>query len=161
MLINVVNDSANKLPEYAHAGDSGLDLRADFSKGLNDEYFHFAAFDEIRKVLIIFPGARALIPTNIKTELPSGYEFQIRPRSGLALKQGITVLNTPGTIDAPYRNYWGVILINLGDGEFEVSQGDKIAQAVLAKVGKVDWNLVTELSNTDRQLTGFGDSGIK
>lgn len=161
MLINVVNDSANKLPEYAHAGDSGLDVRADFSKGLNEDFFHYAAFDDVRKTLLIFSGGRALIPTNIKTEIPDGYEIQVRPRSGLALKNGITVLNTPGTIDSPYRNYWGIILINLGDEVFEVTQGDKIAQVVLAKVEKVEWNLVDDLSNTDRQLTGFGDSGIK
>lgn len=100
MEVKVVNNSANKLPEYANPGDAGMDLRADFSKGVNEDFLFFSAFDEERNVIIIFPGGRALVQTNIHTGIPEGYEIQIRPRSGLALKSGITVLNTPGTIDA-------------------------------------------------------------
>jgi dUTP pyrophosphatase len=161
MIVDIVNDSINSSPKYAHKNDAGMDLMADFSKGLDDKFFHYADFDEERKKLLIFPGGRALIPTNIKTAVPEGYEAQIRPRSGLALKKGITVLNTPGTIDGGFRNYWGVILINLSDEVFEVAQGDRIAQAVFAKFEKVEWNPVLVLDETDRNLTGFGDSGIK
>ena len=161
MKIQVVNNSINKLPEYANPGDAGMDLRADFSKGLNKDFFFFADFDEERNVLLIFPGGRALIPTNLHTSIPEGYEIQIRPRSGLALKSGITVLNSPGTIDANYRNSIGVILQNLGEEIFEVSQGDRIAQAVLNKFEPIEWESVLLLSETKRGLSGFGDSGIK
>lgn len=98
--INVINNSENELPDYTNVGDAGMDLRADFSKGINEKFLSFADWDNIRNVLMIFPGGRALIPINIHTAIPEGYEVQIRPRSGLALKEGVTVLNTPGTIDA-------------------------------------------------------------
>ena len=107
----------------------------------------------------ILPGGRALIPTELYTAIPMGYEVQVRPRSGLALKHGITVLNTPGTIDADYRNGWGVILMNQGTEPFEVRQGDRIAQAVLAKVEQIEWEEVEELDSTDRGLGGFGHTG--
>lgn len=100
MNIKVVNKSLNELPNYANQGDSGMDLRADFSNGLKEEFFSFADWDSESKSLLIFPGGRALVPTGLYTSLPEGYEFQIRPRSGLALKKGITVLNSPGTIDS-------------------------------------------------------------
>lgn len=162
--IKVLNLSNNILPEYANTGDAGMDLRADFSQGISDKFFHYADFDSERNVLLIFSGGRALIPINIHTAIPEGYEIQIRPRSGLALKEGITVLNTPGTIDAGYRNSWGVILFNTSDDVFEVSQGDRIAQAVLNKFEKIEWDIVNDLSELDkseRGETGFGDSGIK
>lgn len=159
--IRIVNKSENELPSYANPGDAGLDLRADFSQGVNEDLFSFAAYDNIRNVVIIFPGGRALIPTNIYTAIPEGYEVQVRPRSGLALKKGVTVLNTPGTIDSGFRNAWGVILINLGEEEFEVEQGDRIAQAVLNKVEHIEWVPVEDLNSTERGMTGFGDSGIK
>jgi dUTP pyrophosphatase len=159
--IPIVNKSINPLPEYANPGDAGLDLRADFSGKLNDKFFHFADFDEVRQVLLIFPGGRALVPTNLLTAIPEGYEVQIRPRSGLALREGITVLNTPGTIDAPFRNGWGIIIINLGEEVFEIAQGDRIAQAVLNKFEKIEWEPVDVLPESKRGLTGFGDSGIK
>jgi dUTP pyrophosphatase len=101
-----------------------------------------------------------LIPTELYTAIPKGYEVQIRPRSGLALKSGITVLNTPGTIDADYRNSWGVILMNNDcRSAFKVYQGDRIAQAVLAKVEQIEWQEVSELDSTDRGLGGFGSTG--
>lgn len=161
MKIPVVNKSNNLLPEYANPGDAGLDLRADFSIKPNDKFFHLADFDEEREALLIFPGGRALIPTNIKTAIPEGYEVQIRPRSGLALREGVTVLNSPGTIDEGFRNFWGVILINFGDDVFEVFQGDRVAQAVLNKIERIEWEVVESLPNTKRGLSGFGDSGIK
>lgn len=159
--INVVNNSLNELPSYANEGDAGMDLRADFSKGIPEKFFSFADWDNIREVVLIFPGGRALIPTNLHTAIPEGFEVQIRPRSGLALKQGVTVLNTPGTIDTGFRASWGVILINLGEEIFEVAQGDRIAQAVLNKFEKIEWNPVQDLNESERGMTGFGDSGIK
>lgn len=100
MKVEIINKSINPLPKYAKPGDAGVDLMADFSQGIKDDFLFNAAFDEVRNVLIIFSGGRALVPTNIYTAIPEGYEVQVRPRSGLALKQGVTVLNTPGTIDS-------------------------------------------------------------
>lgn len=161
MEIKIVNNSANELPKYANHGDAGMDLRADFSKGINENMLFFAGYDQERNVVIIFPGGRALIPTNIHTAIPEGYEVQIRSRSGLALKSGVMILNTPGTIDCHYRNAWGLIVANFGDEEFEIAQGDRVAQAVLNKFETIEWNLVSDLDETERGLTGFGDSGIK
>jgi len=159
MKVNIVNKSINELPKYANPGDAGMDLRADFSKGLNEDFLFFSAFDEERQVLIIFPGGRALIPTNLHTAVPEGYELQVRPRSGLALKSGVTVLNTPGCVDSGYRNSIGVILMNLGEDEFEISQGDRIAQGILKKFETIEWNQVESLDETERGLGGFGSSG--
>lgn len=100
MEVQIINKSANPLPKYAKPGDAGMDLMADFSEGVKDDFLFNAAFDEIRNVLIIFSGGRALVPTNIYTAIPEGYEIQIRSRSGLALKHGAFVMNSPGTIDA-------------------------------------------------------------
>lgn len=161
MKINIVNNSINELPKYANPGDAGMDLRADFSKGINEDLLFFSAWDDERKVLIIFPGGRALVPTNIHVALPKGHELQVRPRSGLSLKQGVTLTNTPGTIDQGYRNSIGAIVMNLGDEEFEIVQGDRICQVVLKKFETIEWNIVTDLDETERGLTGFGDSGIK
>lgn len=160
MEVQVINESQNPLPTYAKVGDSGVDIMADFSAGLDTSKFHFADYDNVRKVVLLFPGGRALIPLNLKTAFQVGYEIQIRPRSGLALKHGITVLNTPGTIDSGYRNSWGVILINLGDEVFEIAQGDRIGQAVLQKVNKIEWKEVNELSISDRGTGGFGHTGV-
>lgn len=157
--VDVIDESKNPLPKYAKPGDAGMDLMADFSKGLNEDFLFGSAFDEERKALLIFSGGRALIPTNLYTAFPEGYEIQIRPRSGLALKSGITVLNTPGCIDSSYRNSWGVVLINLSDEVFEVKQGDRIAQAVMHKVEQIEWNPVLFLSKTERGKGGFGSTG--
>lgn len=147
--VKTINDSKNELPKYAKKGDSGMDLRADFSMMDN--------VDEI----IINPGERKIIPLNIKTEIPKGYEAQIRPRSGLAANYGITVLNTPGTIDSGYREYWGVILIHLGEEPFIIKQGDRIAQAVFVKVENVKWITSKKLKKSDRNLGGYGHTGVK
>ena len=99
MKVKVINKSQNPLPKYATKGDAGMDLMADFSNGLNNKFFFFADYDEVRETLLIFPGGRALIPTNLFSDIPEGYEVQVRSRCGLALKEGVFVLNSPGTID--------------------------------------------------------------
>ena len=144
MKIKVINKSNNPLPKYESSQAAGLDIRAD-----------------INHPIIIPPMKRCLIPTNLYTSIPIGYEVQIRPRSGLALKKGITVLNTPGTIDADYRGNWGVILMNLGDEDFIVNPGDRIAQAILNKVEQIEWEEVESLDETERGQGGFNSTGIK
>lgn len=161
MVVEVINKSPNELPQYANVGDSGVDLRADFTRGHNDKFMNGSEWDDVLNKLIIFPGGKALIPTGLFTAFPVGYEIQIRSRSGLALKSGIIVLNSPATIDANYRNELGVILFNISDEVFYVSQGDRIAQAVLCPVKKIEWKIVDSLDTTGRNLSGFGDSGIK
>ena len=165
MQIKVINKSSNELPKYAHpVGDSGVDLRAELSS-VNEKFLFNSELitnnDNSEKVVVINPGGRALIPTELYTEIPIGYEIQIRPRSGLALKNAVTVCNTPGTIDATYRNSWGVVLINLGTEPFVVCQGDRIAQAVLMKVETIEWDLVNTLEDSDRGLGGFGSTNIQ
>ena len=162
MKVQVINKSSNELPKYETSQSAGMDLRADLNN--INENFLFAAYvvridNDYIDHIIIKPGGRALIPTELYTAIPKGYEVQIRPRSGLALKSGITVCNTPGTIDADYRNGWGVILINHGLKPFIVNQGDRIAQAVLTKVEQIEWEEVETLDSTDRGLGGFGSTG--
>lgn len=144
MVIQVINKSNNKLPEYATSQSAGMDLRAN-----------------IEEPIILAPLERKLIPTGLHIALPVGYEAQVRPRSGLALKHGITVLNTPGTVDADFRGDIGVILINLSNEPFEVKPGERIAQLVICSHEKVEWELVDTLDSTDRNDGGFGHSGIK
>lgn len=142
-VIKVITASA-EVPASATPTSAGADIRA-----------------FIEEDITIAPGARALIPTGLRVELPVGYEMQIRPRSGLALKHGITVLNSPGTIDADYRGEIGVILINLSDKPFTVSNGDRIAQAVVAAHATPLWMPADKLSDTSRADGGFGHTGIK
>ena len=142
MIVAVVNKSDNALPEYETPGSAGLDVRCT----------HAFAID---------PGGRALVPTGLFVEIPKGYEIQVRPRSGLALKHGITVLNTPGTIDADYRGEVGVILINHGPRSVEFEKGDRIAQLVLCKVEHIEWFLTDGLTGTKRGEKGFGSTGGK
>jgi dUTP pyrophosphatase len=140
--IKIINRSTNELPAYATAGSSGMDIRAflDMPQSLQ-------------------PLERALIPTGIFVELSENYEIQIRPRSGLAVKQGITCLNTPGTIDADYRGEIKIILINLSQEEQVIHPGDRIAQMVIQKVEKAVWKQVEELEVTERNAGGFGHTG--
>lgn len=142
--VKVINKSNNKLPFYASEGSAGVDLLANLTETIE-----------------ILPLERRLIPTGLSIELPEGYEAQVRPRSGLALKSGITVLNSPGTIDSDYRGEIGVILINLSDKTFVVNNGDRIAQMVIAKYEKVQFSEVVVLSDTERGEGGFGHSGVK
>lgn len=143
MKVKVVNKSNHRLPEYAHIGDAGMDIKANISEPI-----------------IIKPRERQLIPTGLHTLLPDGYELQIRPRSGLALKYGLTCANAVGTVDKNFTGEIGVILINLGEHNFVVNPGDRIAQAVLNKVEKIEWDEVSTLDNTDRGENGFGSTGI-
>ena len=158
--IPVINKSSNELPKYAHKGDAGLDLRANIEEIENNNYlFNAIRFNDT--TIILNPGGRVLIPTGLYMAIPEGYELQIRPRSGLALKHGITVLNTPGTIDATYRGNIGVILKNDGTEPFIIEQGDRIAQGVLNKVEEANLIEVESLDETDRSDSGYGKSGVK
>lgn len=141
--VPIINKSNNELPSYAHVGDAGMDIRA---------------YLEAPKTLR--PMERALIPTGLFLELPDGYEVQVRPRSGLALKHGITVLNTPGTIDSKYRSEIGVILMNLSEEPFTIYPGDRIAQMVFNKFEKAILLQVNKLDEVNDRGGGFGHSGI-
>lgn len=161
MEIKIINKSINPLPKYSTSGAAAMDIQADFSKELDSKFMHFSEFDEKRNTLLIFSGGRALVPTNLHVAIPEGYEIKVRPRSGLALKEGITVLNTPGCIDSDYRGSIGVILQNFSDDVFEVQQGDRIAQISLEKIDPIQWNEVEELDQTIRNEGGFGHTGKK
>jgi len=140
--IKIINRSNNPLPEYATPGAAGMDLRA-----------------HLDEMMLLQPGDRVLVPTGLFMELPMGYEAQIRPRSGLAFKQGITCLNTPGTIDADYRGEVKVLLINLSKEPQSIQPGDRIAQLVVQAVEHVKWELAETLSDTLRSGGGFGHTG--
>jgi dUTP pyrophosphatase len=140
--VKIVNNSNNPLPEYATLGSSGMDIRAN-----------------LEAVMVLQPSERVLVPTGLFVEIPLGYEIQIRPRSGLAIKQGITCLNTPGTIDADYRGEIKVILINLSAEPQIINPADRIAQMVLQKVEQIQWVAVNELADSDRGAGGFGSTG--
>lgn len=140
--IKIINTSSNSLPEYATTGSSGMDIRANLDSPKT-----------------LQPLERALIPTGLFMEIPQGYEVQVRPRSGLAIKQGITCLNTPGTIDADYRGEIKVILINLSQQEQVIHHGDRVAQLVVQKVEQAIWLPVQELETTERNAGGFGHTG--
>ena len=158
--VPVINKSSNELPKYAHKGDAGFDLRANIEE-IEDSNYLFNVIKLNATTIILNPGGRALIPTGLYMAIPKGYELQIRPRSGLALKYGITVLNTPGTIDAVYRGNIGVILINNGTEPFIIEQGDRIAQGVLNKVEEANLIEAESLNETDRSDSGYGKSGVK
>lgn len=142
--VNVLNQGKNNLPEYSTKGSAGFDLRAN-----------------LEEPVVIKPGERKLISTGLKVSLPIGYEMQIRPRSGLALKRGISLVNSPGTIDSDYRGDIGIIIINHGDEDFVVNNGDRIAQGVIAKYTLALWNEVGLLDSSEREDGGFGHTGVK
>ena len=142
MKIKIINRSHHALPQYATEQSAGVDLRANLEAPI-----------ELR------PMERRLIPTGLFLSLPKGFEAQVRPRSGLALKRGVTVLNTPGTIDADYRGEVGVILINLSSDPFVIEDGERIAQMIIARVEQAKIEVVTELSETERGAGGFGSTG--
>lgn len=142
--INIINQSNNELPGYATEGAAGMDLRAN-----------------LQEPVVLQSLERTLLPTGLFIELPDGYEAQIRPRSGLAIKQGITCLNTPGTIDSDYRGEIKVILINLSKEPQTINHGDRIAQMIIASVTKADLILVQQLKSTTRGERGFGHTGKK
>jgi len=145
MNIKIVNKSTNKLPEYATISSAGMDLMANLP--------------EFEIPLTLFPMERKMIHTGIYIKLPEGYEAQIRPRSGMAIKHGVTVINTPGTIDSDYIGEVCVLLVNLSDKPFDINHGDRIAQMVINKYEVADWYVVDELEQTERGSGGFGHTG--
>ena len=159
MQVKVVNKGKNDLPKYAHKGDAGMDLMANFSHP-ETIMAHGGEWDEIRQKFILFSGGRAAIPTGLYVEIPKDCYIYVQPRSGLAIKSGVTVLNSPGLIDSNYRGEICVILVNVSDEPFEIKQGDRIAQAVLNKYQTIDWEVTTTLEQTDRGAGGFGSSGV-
>lgn len=144
MQINIINQSQHELPNYETIASAGMDLRANLVEPIT-----------------LKPLDRAIVKTGLFIELPVGYEAQVRPRSGLAAKKGITVLNSPGTVDADYRGEIGVILVNLSHEDFVVENGERIAQLVIAKHERAEWNVVEELTETSRGAGGFGSTGVK
>jgi dUTP pyrophosphatase len=144
MQIKIINKSSHELPNYETIASAGMDLRANISEPI-----------------ILKPLARIIVKTGLFIELPIGIEAQVRPRSGLAAKKGITVLNAPGTIDADYRGEIGVILVNLSHENFIIENGERIAQLVIAKHERAEWVEVETLSETDRGAGGFGSTGVK
>jgi dUTP pyrophosphatase len=143
MIIRIINKSKNDLPAYETAHSAGMDLRAD-----------------LERTVQLGPLERKLIPTGLHIELPEGFEAQIRPRSGLAFKHGISIVNSPGTIDADYRGEIKVLLINLSNEPFEVNSGDRIAQMIVARHEKVNWEAVEILNETSRGSGGYGHTGV-
>ncbi len=142
MKVRVINKSSNALPEYETLLSAGMDLRAN-----------------IEVPIVLQPLQRVLVPTGLFIELPTGFEAQIRPRSGLAFKYGVTVLNSPGTIDADYRGEIKILLVNLSDKAFEIKNSERIAQMIIAKHERVEWELTEELTQTQRGEGGFGHTG--
>ncbi|MDR2886236.1 MAG: dUTP diphosphatase [Rikenellaceae bacterium] len=142
MTIKVINKSAFALPAYESAAAAGLDVRAN-----------------IEEPMVLKPLGRAMVPTGLYVEIPVGYEMQVRPRSGLAARHGLGVLNSPGTIDADYRGEIKVILVNLSDTDFELKPGERIAQMVVARHERIEWQAVEVLSETERGAGGFGSTG--
>lgn len=144
MEVAVINTSQNNLPAYETLSSAGMDVRA-----------------ALNETVTLHPLERKLIPTGLFLEIPHGYEVQVRPRSGLAYKNGVTVLNAPGTIDADYRGEVGVLLVNLSNESFTIASGDRIAQLVVAKVEQIEWKPTDQLSETERGEGGFGSTGKK
>lgn len=144
MTVKIVNKSKHELPEYETSASAGMDLRANLDEPV-----------------VLKPLERALIPTGLFIELPVGFEAQIRPRSGLAIKKGITLLNTPGTIDADYRGEIKIILANISGDDFVVNDGERIAQMVIARHERAEWVQVEELASSERGAGGFGSTGTK
>lgn len=144
MNIKIINTSKHPLPHYETMASAGMDLRA-----------------SILEPITLQPLERTIVPTGLFIELPIGCEAQVRPRSGLAAKKGVTVLNAPGTVDADYRGEIGVILVNLSNVPFTIENGERIAQLVIAKHERAEWNVVEELTQTERGEGGFGSTGVK
>jgi len=142
--INAINRGRQPMPTYATSQSAGMDLRAN-----------------LEEPVVLHPMERRLIPTGLHIALPEGYEAQVRPRSGLALKHGLTVLNAPGTIDADYRGEIGVVLINLSQEDFTINDGERIAQLVVARYEQVEFSLVETLDETERGEGGYGHTGVK
>ena len=168
MKVNVVTISPNPLPQYETPKSAGMDIRADFSrvtpespiKAWGNVEIIFAGEHHTKTLLRLDPGARALIPTGLFSAIPEGYEIQLRPRSGLAIKKGLNLINCIGTIDADYRQEWGVPVVNQGLETIWIEDGERICQAVLNKVEQIEWVQVESLDETER-AGGFGSTGTK
>ena len=143
MIVKVINQSKHALPAYETSASAGMDVRAN-----------------IDEPITLLPFGRALVKTGLFLEIPTGFECQVRPRSGLALKKGLTVLNTPGTIDADYRGEVGVILVNLSDQPIKIEDGERIAQLIFAPVVQAAWEVTDALTESDRGAGGFGSTGV-
>jgi dUTP pyrophosphatase len=168
MKVNVVTITPNPLPQYETPKSAGMDIRADFSrvtpenpiKAWGNAEIIFAGEHHTKTLLRLDPGARALIPTGLFSAIPEGYEIQLRPRSGLAIKKGLNLINCIGTIDADYRQEWGVPVVNQGLETIWIEDGERICQAVLNKVEQIEWVQVESLDETER-AGGFGSTGTK
>jgi dUTP pyrophosphatase len=159
MKVQVINKSQHQLPKYATIGSAAVDLQASFTELDQDFKGDRFQVDAPNKVIFLLAGGRILIPTDLYVAIPEGYEIQIRPRSGLAIKNGISMVNCTGTIDSDYRGNVGIILINHSNKTFEIRNGDRIGQAILSKVEQIEWVNVDKLSETSRGEGGFGHSG--
>ena len=143
MTINIINKSSHPLPSFETEASAGMDIRAN-----------------LLEIMVLKPLERKLVPSGLFMELPLGFEAQIRPRSGLALKHGVTVLNSPGTIDADYRGEIKILLINLSDSDFEIKDGDRIAQMIISRHEQINWNEVEVMTETIRGSGGYGHTGL-
>lgn len=172
MKVRIVNDSPFSLPKYAKFGDAGMDVRADFSRVetiddvpiIGNVYANGSVTpkgDFVITSIEMDPQSRVIIPTNLFVEVPEGYEMQVRPRSGISFKKGLTILNSPGTIDHGYRGNVGIICANYTNRQIVIKQGERIAQLVLNKFESIEWEPVLFLTESERGVNGFGHSGSK
>ena len=169
MKVKVINISNNKLPQYETKGAAALDIRVDLSrvtpqnpiKGFGDAEVIWAGEAHNVPMIRIAPMSRALLPTGLFTAIPEGYQVSFRPRSGMAIKKGLQLANSPSTIDSDYRGEWMLPVINLGLEDIYIEDGERICQALLEKVNKIEWEIVNSLDETERGNGGFGHSGSK
>lgn len=168
MKVQIINKSENQLPKYETPQSAGMDIRADFSRVTPENPVKIYGDGEIIfkgdlhnvTMLRLEPGSRALIPTGLFTKIPEGYEVQLRPRSGLAIKKGLTLINSIGTIDSDYTSEWGILVVNLGLETIWIENGERICQAILNKVEHIEWDTVDKLEETQRK-GGFGHTGTR
>lgn len=167
--VKVINKSNNRLPQYETKGSAGMDIRVDLSKvtpenpikGFGDAEVIWSGEGHMIPMVRLAPMSRALLPTGLYTAIPEGYQVSLRPRSGMAIKKGLILCNTPGTLDEDYRGQWMLPVINLGQKDVYIEDGERICQALLEKVNKIEWEEVDSLDETDRGAGGFGHSGSK
>ncbi len=167
--IKVINESNNRLPQYETKGSAGMDIRVDLSrvtpenpiKGFGDAEVIWSGEGHMIPMVRLAPMSRALLPTGLFTAIPEGYQVSLRPRSGMAIKKGLILCNTPSLIDSDYRGQWMLPVINLGQKDIYIEDGERICQALLEKVNKIEWEEVDSLDETERGAGGFGHSGSK
>ncbi len=167
--VKVINISNNKLPQYETVGSAAMDIRIDLSrvtpenpiKGFGDAEVIWAGDGHTVPMVRIAPMSRALLPTGLFTAIPEGYQVSLRPRSGMAIKKGLSLINTPGTLDEDYRGEWMLPVINLGQEDIYIEDGERICQALLEKVNRIEWEVVESLEETERGVGGFNSTGSK